>query len=268
MGCGAVAWALFVLLLSTLVCCQPQSWFWVFLFHKFSNPPPPPCNSLPPQGPGGKRGKVKDLQEVERTFEDTLSKSDVKWEGAEVNFIFRFFFFFFFWWGKRGGFFIFSSRGGGGVNQPLTLFGRPRNVLCLYPSSSTSISTPLLPFQRMNYYSKLNIRWTEIIWTDLRNYKRITMLLSLFVSLFNWNKTTITQTHYCIVYSFVSHSMKAFRDVVLGPLLFSTLVWCWFWAFFVTSIFSPLSDAIAVISSPISTHIPLCRASLRFEKDW
>ena len=37
-----LAWALFVLLLSTLVCCQPTELIWVFLFHKFSNFTPPP----------------------------------------------------------------------------------------------------------------------------------------------------------------------------------------------------------------------------------
>ena len=39
-----LAWALFVLLFSTLMCCQPTELIWAFLFHKFSNfiPPPPP----------------------------------------------------------------------------------------------------------------------------------------------------------------------------------------------------------------------------------
>ena len=39
MGCGAkrLAWALFVLLLSTLVCRQRTELIWSFLFHKFSN---------------------------------------------------------------------------------------------------------------------------------------------------------------------------------------------------------------------------------------
>ena len=40
MGCGAAeaAWALFVLLLSTLVCCQPTEVILDFvLFHTFSN---------------------------------------------------------------------------------------------------------------------------------------------------------------------------------------------------------------------------------------
>ena len=38
-----LAWALFVLFLSTLVCCQPIELIWVFfLFHKFSNFTPPP----------------------------------------------------------------------------------------------------------------------------------------------------------------------------------------------------------------------------------
>ena len=37
-----LAWALFVLLLSTLVCCQPTELIWVFLFHKFHNFTPPP----------------------------------------------------------------------------------------------------------------------------------------------------------------------------------------------------------------------------------
>ena len=32
-----LAWALFVLLLSTLVCCLPTELIWAFLFHKFSN---------------------------------------------------------------------------------------------------------------------------------------------------------------------------------------------------------------------------------------
>ena len=36
-----LAWALFVLLLSTLVCCQPTELIWVFLFHQFSNCYPP-----------------------------------------------------------------------------------------------------------------------------------------------------------------------------------------------------------------------------------
>ena len=38
-----LAWALFVLLLSTLVCCQPTELIWGFLFRKFSyfTPPPP-----------------------------------------------------------------------------------------------------------------------------------------------------------------------------------------------------------------------------------
>ena len=31
-----LAWALFVLLLSTFVCCQPTELIWAFLFHKFS----------------------------------------------------------------------------------------------------------------------------------------------------------------------------------------------------------------------------------------
>ena len=37
-----LAWALFVLLLSTLVCCQPTELIWAFLFHKFSNFTPRP----------------------------------------------------------------------------------------------------------------------------------------------------------------------------------------------------------------------------------
>ena len=39
-------WALFVLLLSTLVCYQPTELIWAFLFHKLSHftPPPPPVN--------------------------------------------------------------------------------------------------------------------------------------------------------------------------------------------------------------------------------
>ena len=38
-----LAWALFVLLLSTLVCCQSTELIWGFLFHKFPIllPPPP-----------------------------------------------------------------------------------------------------------------------------------------------------------------------------------------------------------------------------------
>ena len=35
-----LAWALFVLLLSTLVCCQPTELILGFLFHKFPYPPP------------------------------------------------------------------------------------------------------------------------------------------------------------------------------------------------------------------------------------
>ena len=51
MGCGAAeatGWALFVLLLSTLVCCQPTEFILVFSFHKFFNFTPP----LPPRHPG------------------------------------------------------------------------------------------------------------------------------------------------------------------------------------------------------------------------
>ena len=36
MGCGRLARALFVLLLSTLMCCQPAELIWLFLFHKLS----------------------------------------------------------------------------------------------------------------------------------------------------------------------------------------------------------------------------------------
>ena len=44
--CGAakarLAWALFVLLLSTLLYCQPTDLIWAFWFHQFSNFAPPP----------------------------------------------------------------------------------------------------------------------------------------------------------------------------------------------------------------------------------
>ena len=37
-----LAWALFILLLSTCVVVSQQRWFWAFLFHKFSDFTPPP----------------------------------------------------------------------------------------------------------------------------------------------------------------------------------------------------------------------------------
>ena len=37
-----LAWALFVLLLSTLVCCQPTELIWACLFQEFFNFTPPP----------------------------------------------------------------------------------------------------------------------------------------------------------------------------------------------------------------------------------
>ena len=49
MGCGAAeatGLALFVLLLSTLVCCQPTELFGLFLFNKFSNFTPPPSTGI------------------------------------------------------------------------------------------------------------------------------------------------------------------------------------------------------------------------------
>ena len=42
-----LTWALFVSLLSTLVCFLPTELIWAFLFHKFSNfIPPPPLSDL------------------------------------------------------------------------------------------------------------------------------------------------------------------------------------------------------------------------------
>ena len=41
-----LVWALFVLLISTLMCCQPTELIWGFLFHTFSIFPPPPPKPL------------------------------------------------------------------------------------------------------------------------------------------------------------------------------------------------------------------------------